>query len=424
MPIIRNVSWTAENMPDGVTIDKDTGIISGTPANYGSFSVPVTVKTDYGSDTKDVGIIVKGNYSILIKGTNAITWGADGENTPDGLFRIISIGKGLRLDSFRNGFGVKMVNGDYYVCGDYDLDMDYKNPQQKLASSPINLGSDIEQMTGLSQGVLPSSKTSTTGTVTFDYAITRYSDGRAKICAHSNGINSYGVPGTLNVKNLFYIQGCAALQGSPYGNTGMWVMQDGTAGFLRTAMDGSVIGTLTTEAIEGINIVDNKIYSNAAQSAIQAYFRGYDDNGDIYYYSGSVNANDVFTLNTPTASSLGVLKDFWFADIGNVRRRFYLYENNMLYATGDCWRGCLGLPSGSPAYYTNKLVGEFDVKKIVFTSRSTFLLANDGKLYYAGQAMSALGLNVQYEEFTHVFTDYRFSDVAYTGSTLIAIQES
>ena len=271
---------------------------------------------------------------------------------------------------------------------------------------------------------MPSSKTSTTGTVSFNYAITRYSDGRAKICAHSTGVNSYGVSGTLNVKNLFYIQGCAALQGSPYGNTGMWVMQDGTAGFLRTAMDGSVIGTLTIEAIDGIHIVSNKIYSNADQSKIQAYFRGYDDNGDIYYYSGSVNTNDVFILNTPVSSSLGVLKDFWFADIENARRRFYLYENNMLYATGDCWNGCLGLPSGSPAYYNNKLVGEFDVKKIVFTPKSTFLLANDGKLYYAGQKAPILGLDVQYEEFTHVFTDYRFSDAAYTNGTLIVIQES
>ena len=151
-PVITSVTWAVDNLPDGVIIDKDTGVISGTPAEAGSYTVPVTVVTEYGSDTKDVSMTVKGNYSILITGTNANTWGADGEDTPDGLFRTIPIGKGLRLDSFKNGFGVKMVNGDYYVCGEYDLDMDYKNPQQKSASSPINLGSDIEQMTGLSRG--------------------------------------------------------------------------------------------------------------------------------------------------------------------------------------------------------------------------------------------------------------------------------
>ena len=75
MPIIRNVSWTAENMPDGVTIDKDTGIISGTPAEAGEYNAQVSVVTDYGIDTKDIGIYVEAGsviYTFTVQAQNAV----------------------------------------------------------------------------------------------------------------------------------------------------------------------------------------------------------------------------------------------------------------------------------------------------------------------------------------------------------------
>ncbi len=54
------VRWTAEGLPEGLTIDENTGIISGTPkVALGSYSVYVTVETNYGADSKYINIIVE-----------------------------------------------------------------------------------------------------------------------------------------------------------------------------------------------------------------------------------------------------------------------------------------------------------------------------------------------------------------------------
>ncbi|MBR0098013.1 MAG: putative Ig domain-containing protein [Synergistaceae bacterium] len=64
MPTITSSIWTAEGLPEGVVIDKDTGVISGTAANAGDYKVPVSVTTDWGNDVKDVNIKVKSGMSI------------------------------------------------------------------------------------------------------------------------------------------------------------------------------------------------------------------------------------------------------------------------------------------------------------------------------------------------------------------------
>ena len=56
---IKYVRWTAEDLPEGLTINEDTGVISGTPtAPLGQYSVYVTVETNYGSDAKYITILV------------------------------------------------------------------------------------------------------------------------------------------------------------------------------------------------------------------------------------------------------------------------------------------------------------------------------------------------------------------------------
>ena len=75
MPIIRNVSWTAENMPDGVTINKDTGVISGIPVEAGEYTVPVSVTTDWGNDFRELKMLIEGRseqYYFSYSGRNFI----------------------------------------------------------------------------------------------------------------------------------------------------------------------------------------------------------------------------------------------------------------------------------------------------------------------------------------------------------------
>ena len=56
-----NIVWSASGLPDGLEIDPNTGIISGTPP-IGSFGTPlitITATNNYGSDTKEMYLIIK-----------------------------------------------------------------------------------------------------------------------------------------------------------------------------------------------------------------------------------------------------------------------------------------------------------------------------------------------------------------------------
>ncbi len=48
--------WQAQNLPEGFSLDG--GIISGSHNVKGSYSVPITVTTDFGTDTKIITINV------------------------------------------------------------------------------------------------------------------------------------------------------------------------------------------------------------------------------------------------------------------------------------------------------------------------------------------------------------------------------
>ena len=49
--------WQAQNLPEGLAFHN--GVISGTPTETGSFSIPVSVSNLLGSSTKNISIIVK-----------------------------------------------------------------------------------------------------------------------------------------------------------------------------------------------------------------------------------------------------------------------------------------------------------------------------------------------------------------------------
>ena len=55
---ITSVLWSASNVPAGLSFNTASGTFSGTPTTEGDYTVPVTVKTNYGQDTKNVKISV------------------------------------------------------------------------------------------------------------------------------------------------------------------------------------------------------------------------------------------------------------------------------------------------------------------------------------------------------------------------------
>ena len=67
-----NSVWQAQNLPEGFSFNG--GILSGSANSNGSFTVPITVTTDFGSDTKNITINVRARpgsdkFSILQNGT-------------------------------------------------------------------------------------------------------------------------------------------------------------------------------------------------------------------------------------------------------------------------------------------------------------------------------------------------------------------
>ena len=57
---ITSVKWEATGLPSGLTINKDTGVISGTPNVQppATFKPTITVTTNYGTDSKTITINV------------------------------------------------------------------------------------------------------------------------------------------------------------------------------------------------------------------------------------------------------------------------------------------------------------------------------------------------------------------------------
>ena len=56
---ITSVAWSATGLPAGLSIDAGAGVISGTPTvEPGTYTATLTVKTNYGTDTKSITIVV------------------------------------------------------------------------------------------------------------------------------------------------------------------------------------------------------------------------------------------------------------------------------------------------------------------------------------------------------------------------------
>ena len=78
-PRITEVQWGyTGRLPSGISFKEETGTFSGTPTKAGEYTIPVTVWTDYGTDTKDVKIVVKTAepefYRIKLSGRVPIDW--------------------------------------------------------------------------------------------------------------------------------------------------------------------------------------------------------------------------------------------------------------------------------------------------------------------------------------------------------------
>ena len=114
---IIQVTWSAKNIPSGLKFDASTGTFSGEAGAEGEYTVPVRVETNYGSDEKDVKIVIEGKgYPVYAIGKYSTTWSQNATPNESG-FRKLPMPNAKKLATLYNSFGAKISTGKWYVCG-------------------------------------------------------------------------------------------------------------------------------------------------------------------------------------------------------------------------------------------------------------------------------------------------------------------
>ena len=141
-------SWSAEGLPDGLALDGATGVLSGTPAAAGSYTVRVTAANDNGSVSKDLLLFVNAgqnyNVNILLCG-GAAAPGADyagWANVAAGTAVTLPaapIRTGFRFDGWSDGASVFPAGAQYTVTGDATLRAAWKERTGLKLSLPEGL---------------------------------------------------------------------------------------------------------------------------------------------------------------------------------------------------------------------------------------------------------------------------------------------
>ena len=106
--IITNVGWSASNVPFGLLFSETNGVFSGSPnVSAGEYLVPVSVRTNYGSDSKFVKIIVENSFlPVYAIGAQAERW--TNNAPPDSYgFRKLDIPDANKLVTLPLGFAAK-----------------------------------------------------------------------------------------------------------------------------------------------------------------------------------------------------------------------------------------------------------------------------------------------------------------------------
>ena len=423
--IITYSTWEANNIPNGVTFDSNLGVFSGTPhLPAGVYTVPVSVTTNYGSDNKDVTILVDeaipaGDVYVISKGlTNdkAAIWSNNAPKDAYG-FRKINIPKAKKLFSnspsgsnSNSWFAAKTENGDVYVAAIYptvttgnysyfgDVTLDFTTP----AKFPRD---NIIQMDGFS--ILSGSS----AVQLFTYRLAD-SPNTMHIFQQNlhNGYDFYTY--VDNIRKMYSVAG---------------IRNDNS--IFVTDADGAGNSDLSSEPIDS-TVIDLALYYRNAR--IEPH---------LYYLTAEGNLFEFSSYGTiQLGADLGKIKKFWLVpdrsapiskgSTQSVSGIFALTQDNTLFARGGSSYYMLGLPSTGDYYYDFCEVGSFDIKKMEAGTWEAVFLTHDGRLFHSGIGPRDTSGNpnpsfggLKNSSFTHVFTDYRFSDFTIAGQHLITIRK-
>ena len=473
---ITSVQWSASNLPAGLSFDTATGTFSGTPSEAGDYTVPVSVKTNYGENAKDIKISVAEGvkaYPVYAIGSYAAKWSSNAEADENG-FRKLEIPKAYQLCQHYLGFGAKTSGDKYYYCGIKGVSSDLgilasANYTCLKYFSTTNTPEVLDGVQQVQAGIAQRKSSDYTYSnflknfSEVSYILKRYTSGKVtfKNCnvqthgtyngsnvmrcetkssaekTFDNGIllneNSFDYIWTDEIKAVpivrynsehgFYVYPQAL---SDLGGTGNATIY---GGYYQNALSKSQRDEIKQK-------VQDKILYNATYLDFKPLKRFSCLASSLYQYTGSTCKKTmsvqypIFTFltedklldNNPNNFTSGEISDAWVigktAYVATEDNKLYLYNNSSL-----SW----------------DFVGNYNIKKIEFApfnpSDATigvinteiigmpniiFMLTNDGKLYHKGLAVT--DVTEEHGEFTQIFPDCYFYDFTFGSNTLTVLK--
>ena len=444
--IITSVNWSAQNVPSGLSFDPQTGSFSGTPVGTGEYTIPVTVQTNYGEDTKDVIINVKSGtpeYNVYSIGENALLWSNNAK--PDELgFYGLSIPKAYKLVQHHRGFGAKAQDGRYYYCGvriaTSTSAYSHSSSSSTFNSFAINKDPTENSIEGLeeTQAGLAQRKQGTGATNSgvayyseLFYFVKRFSDGSLEL---TNSLTHY------------YLNN-ATTSFDSWSDSSKSYRKEYQGGYFK--LEENAFGFINADDKRGIPVLNNNGTYESTISFLNSFSSASYYAGDLGFsaikrfssvplslYNGTAStANNQMSLQPPVFTyltkdklldndehnfTLGVIRDAWV--MGTTA--YVVTEDNKLYLYDDLlsiWN----------------FVGNYDVKKIEFPiiysnfidlkskcgslPNIVFMLTNDGKLYHKGADISDIA--DEHAELTQIFPECYFHDFTFGGNTLTVLKE-
>lgn len=140
--VITSVVWSAQNLPNGLVIGESTGIISGTPTSPGQHLVALTVTTNYGTDTKNITIIVVApdSWKPSISSDQSLTLVAGEEMTPYSVLgtniTLTQVAPTFSASRIRATYGMTLEEASITVSAPTGTNLDGGVYTLELASEP------------------------------------------------------------------------------------------------------------------------------------------------------------------------------------------------------------------------------------------------------------------------------------------------
>ena len=389
---ITSVQWSATGLPAGLSFNTATGTFSGTPESAGEYNVPVTVRTNYGENTKNVLISVEEAataYPVYALGSSAATWSGNAEAYENG-FRKLNIPNAYKLQSMYQGFAAKTSSsGDWYLGSSLSDGKVYAATGENFTTPKKYPVEGIAEMI---------SAYDTSNNVYFAY---NKKDGSGTYRYKNGSKVSTGTTQMLKLSEDFTADNYAFLH--LYNNK------------LCVSFSSSILSY--DGAIEDVKKIGGVAISGRSPDILILK-----KDGELLTVK-STNTYSFASIFQPFQNENGEVKgvkNFWLSDWWSTL--FVLFSDNALYARGSNYNCDTGLSADttvSPSYLLK--VGNFNVKKIC----QPFLLTEDGKLYHTGNLSSSHRMYVEgigsHSEFTQIFPEYTFDDIAfpYGAHTLV-----